>query len=155
MYLQQLARWFYRGRRPNDVARLMNIVGAAISALGVAPNYTVMLQVIGRRTGRLIAFPLVMVVQGGERYLVSMLGADVAWVRNLEAAQGRALLRHGQIEYVRLEEIPVEQRAPILKAYLKRAPGARPHIAVDKDAPITAFEAVAAQIPVFRVCAMA
>jgi hypothetical protein len=33
---------------------------------------------------------------------------------------------------VRLEEIAVEKRGPVLKAYLQRAPGARPHVAVDK-----------------------
>jgi hypothetical protein len=87
----------------------------------------------------------------GQRYLVSMLGADVAWVQNLRAADGRALLRHGRSERVRLEEIAVEERGPVLKAYLKRAPGARPHVAVDKDAPLEKFEAIAAQIPVFRV----
>jgi len=87
----------------------------------------------------------------GERYLVSMLGRDVAWVRNLDAAGGRALLRHGRVEEVRLEPVPVERRAPIVKAYLKRAPGARPHIAVDKDAPLAEFEAIAAEIPVFCV----
>lgn len=92
-----------------------------------------------------------MAVVGGERYLVSMLGTDVAWVRNLRAADGRALLRQGRSERVRLEEIPVDERAPILRAYLKRAPGARPHISVDKDAPLEAFAAIAPQIPVFCV----
>lgn len=124
-------------------------------ALGIAPNYLVTLEVVGRRSGRAISFPLVMAVVDGQRFLVSMLGADVAWVRNLRAADGYALLRHGRIERVRLEEIPVEQRAPILKAYLKRAPGARPHVPVDKDAPLEKFEAIAAGIPVYRVLAAA
>jgi len=38
-----------------------------------------------------------------------------------------------------------------LKAYLQRAPGARPHIPVHKDAPLAEFEQVAAQFLVFRV----
>jgi hypothetical protein len=92
-----------------------------------------------------------MAVVDGERYIVSMLGREVAWVRNVEAAAGRAVLRHGRIEQVRLEELPSEKRAPVLKAYLQRAPGARPHVAVDKDAPLDEFEAIAPQIPVFRV----
>ena len=54
---------------------------------------------------------------------------------------------------MRLEEIAVEKRGPVLKAYLQRAPGARPHVAVDKDAPLEKFEAIALQIPVFRVLA--
>ena len=54
---------------------------------------------------------------------------------------------------MRLEEIAVEKRGPVLKAYLQRAPGARPHVAVDKDAPLEKFEAIAAQIPMFlRSC---
>jgi hypothetical protein len=34
---------------------------------------------------------------------------------------------------------------------LQRAPGARPHVPVAKDAPIADFEEVAADFPVFRV----
>jgi hypothetical protein len=144
-------RWLYRGRRPNAIARVLNRGWATLHAFGVAPDYLVTLQVPGRRTGRPISFPLVMAVVDGQRYLVSMLGENVAWIQNLRAAGGRALLRHGRSEHVRLEEVAVGERAPVLKAYLKRAPGARPHVPVDKDAPLEAFAAVAARIPVFRV----
>ena len=153
MALPRFTRWLYRGRRPNVLARALNDVSAALHALGIAPNYLVTLQVIGRRSGRAIAFPLVMVVVDGERYLVSMLGADVSWVRNLRAADGQALLRHGRTERVRLEEVAVRSRSRVLKAYLQRAPGARPHMPVDKEAPLEEFEAIAAQFPVFRVLA--
>src|SRR5262249_40892910 len=40
---------------------------------------------------------------------------------------------------------------PVLKAYLKRAPGARQHLPVHKDAPLSEFEQVSARFPVFRV----
>ena len=150
---RRFERWLYRGHRPNALARALNRGWATVYALGIAPNYFVTLEVAGRRSGRAISFPLVMAVVDGQRYLVSMLGADVAWVRNLRAADGHALLRHGRTERVRLEEIAVEKRGPVLKAYLQRAPGARPHVAVDKDAPLEKFEAIALQIPVFRVLA--
>jgi hypothetical protein len=80
-----------------------------------------------------------------------MLGPDASWVRNLQAAEGRALLRHGRTERVRLEEVPVEERGRVLKVYLRRAPGARAHVPVDKDAPLREFDAIAARVPVFRV----
>ena len=147
----KLARWMYRHGRPNWAASVLNRLQAALHTLGIAPNYLVTLEVRGRRSGRTISLPLVMVVVEGERYLVSMLGADVDWVRNVKAANGNVTLRHGRREEVRLEEIPVDQRALVLKAYLKRAPGARPHVPVDKDAPLSEFEQIAAQIPVFRV----
>jgi hypothetical protein len=53
------------------------------------------------------------------------------------------------------QKFPVEERGPVLKAYLQRAPGARPHIPVDHNAPLEEFEPVAAQIPVFRILAAA
>jgi hypothetical protein len=92
-----------------------------------------------------------MVGMHGERYLVSMLGEETNWVRNIKAAGGKAKLRHGIREQVRLEEIDISQRAPILKAYLQLAPGARPHLPVNKDAPISEFEKIASQYPVFRL----
>lgn len=147
----EFKRWLYRGRRPNGLARVLNRGWAVVHALGIAPNYLVTLQVTGRRSQRPISFPLVMAVVDGDRYLVSMLGADVAWVRNLRAADGHALLHHGRTERVRLEEVAVEKRAAVLKAYLRRAPGARSHVPVDKDAPLEKFEAIASRIPVFHV----
>lgn len=146
-----LQRWFYRGGRPNRVARLLNRWGAAVYARGVAPDYLITLEVPGRRSGRIVSLPLVMVVVGGERYLVSMLGEDVNWVRNVKAAGGDVTLRHGHREEVRLEEVAPDRRAPVLKAYLKRAPGARAHLPVDKDAPLAEFERVSSRFPVFRV----
>jgi hypothetical protein len=144
-------RWLYRGGHPNLLARALNRGWAIIHASGIAPNYLVTLRVRGRRSGRLISFPLAMTVLDGERYLVSMLGEDAGWVRNLRAAGGHATLVHGKTEQVQLEEVAVPLRAPVLKAYLRRAPGARPHLPVDKDAPLEAFAAAAPQIPVFRV----
>jgi hypothetical protein len=111
------------------------------------------LEVPGRRTGRTISFPLVMTEYEGERYLVSMLGEEANWVRNIRAAGGRAVLRHGRREEVHLEEIDPDARPPILRRYLSYAPGARPHIPVDRRAPVGAFAAIAAQYPVFRVVA--
>ncbi len=155
MLHERFARWAYRGGRPNRLAAVLNRGWAAVHAWGMLPDYLVTLEVAGRKTGKPVTLPLVMAVCDGERYVVSMLGDGVGWVRNVRAAGGRAALLHGRREEVRLEEVPVERRAPLIKAYLKRAPGGRPHIAVDKDSPLEAFEAVAAEVPVFRVVAAA
>jgi hypothetical protein len=146
-----LAKWLYDGGRPNRAATIINRCWAAVYALGVAPNYLVTLEVTGRRSGRVISLPMVMAVVAGERYLVSMLGEEVEWVRNVRAAVGNVTLRHGRREEVRLEEVGADLRAPILKAYLKRAPGARPHLPIHKDAPLSEFEQVSSEFPVFRV----
>lgn len=80
-----------------------------------------------------------------------MLGEDTNWVRNVRAAGGKARLRHGIVEEILLEEVDVTQRAPILKAFLQHAPGARPHIPVAKDAVVIEFEKISSSYPVFRV----
>ncbi|MGZ3663516.1 MAG: hypothetical protein ACXVDA_03395, partial [Ktedonobacterales bacterium] len=105
-------------------------------------------------SGRTILLPVVVVVVDGQRYLVSMLGDNVQWVKNVRAASGRAVLHSGGREEVHLEEIPVDQRAPILKAYLHRAPGARSHIPVNQNAPLAEFEKIAAAYPIFRLVSL-
>jgi deazaflavin-dependent oxidoreductase (nitroreductase family) len=144
-------RWLYRGQRPNWIARILNRASAAVGSSGVAPNYLVTLEVTGRKSGRTFSLPLVVAVVGGQWYLVSMLGDNVQWVQNVRAAGGKAVLRHGRREEICLEEVPAGQRAPILKAYLQTAPGARPHVPVNKDAALSEFEKIAAAIPMFRV----
>jgi F420H(2)-dependent quinone reductase len=146
-----LLRWMYRGGRPNRLAKFLNGISAFLHMRGLQPNYLVTLEVVGRSSGRPVRFPLVMVAQDGERYLVAMLGAETNWVRNLRAAGGAAALHHGRVELIRLEEVAVEQRAPILRVFVQRAPGARPHMQIAPDAPLAEYEAAAAQYPVFRV----
>jgi hypothetical protein len=146
-----LKRWMYRGGRPNKLTQVINMGWAFIHSLGIFPNYLVTLEVVGRQSGKVISFPLAMTVMNGERYLVSMLGNEANWVRNIEATGGKARLRHGISEQVLLEEVDVSQRASILKAYLQRAPGARPHIPISKDAPVSEFEKITLHYPVFRL----
>jgi deazaflavin-dependent oxidoreductase (nitroreductase family) len=146
-----LRRWFYRGGRPNRVARALDRCTAALCARGVGPDSLLVLDVVGRRSGKAISLPLVVAVVGGERYLVSMLGRKANWVLNVRAARGEVAIRHGRREEVRLEEVASDRRAPVLMAYVGQAPGARAHVPVDKDAPLAEFQRVAPGFPVFRI----
>src|SRR5579864_5190287 len=121
------------------------------SLLGRRAQLPATLEVTGRKSGRTISLPVVLAIVAGRRYLVSMLGENAQWVQNVRAAGGKAVLRSGGREEVQLEEVPAGQRAPILKAYLRRAPGARPHVPVNKDAALAEFQRVAAEFPVFRL----
>ena len=107
-----LKRWLYRGGRPNRMARVVNRCWAIVYALGIAPNHLVTLDVRGRGSGGTISLPLVMAVVDGERYLVSMLGDGVDWVRNVRAAGGKVTLRHGRREDVCLEEVAGDHLRP-------------------------------------------
>ncbi|MGY1708593.1 nitroreductase/quinone reductase family protein [Geodermatophilus sp. SYSU D00758] len=149
-------RWrrrLYRGRRPHRLAGVLNRAQAALAARGIGPSRIVVLEVAGRRSGRAVSLPVVVADVHGERYLVSMLGEDSQWVRNVRAAHGRAALRHRGRQEVLLEEVEPARRAPVLRRYLDRAPGARAHVPVDRRAPLEEFERIAADYPVFRVTA--
>lgn len=148
----RVKRWMYRGGRPGRLARFMNEISRVQFAAGVlSPRRAVTLEVRGRRSGRMISFPVVVADVAGERYLVAMLGERARWVANVRAAGGRAALRRGSRQEVRLEEVDAADRAPILRRYLALAPGARPHFPISRHAPLADFEAIAAQFPVFRV----
>jgi deazaflavin-dependent oxidoreductase (nitroreductase family) len=153
MLPEMVRRWLYRQRRASGPARFLNAAQARLAAAGVGPRWLVMVEVTGRRTGKTISFPAVIADYENGRYLVSMLGEDTNWVRNVRAAGGRAVLRHGGREPVTLDEVDAGRRAPILRCYLQRASGARAHIPVDYGAPVEEFEPIAAQYPVFRVTA--
>jgi deazaflavin-dependent oxidoreductase (nitroreductase family) len=144
-------RWLYRGGHPSRFARLQNRVSAILFAIGLLPKRAAMLEIRGRRSGRVISFPVATADFQGERYLVSMLGGNVNWVHNLRAAEGRAVLRHGRRETVHLEQVDPSVSAPILRRYLEVAPGARAHIPVDRKAPLQEFERIAPDYPVFRI----
>lgn len=81
----------------------------------------------GRRSGRAVSLPGVIAEHDGSRYLDSTLGDDANWVRNVREAGGDAELNQLPGHLV---EIPIGERASILRCYLQIAPGARPHIPV-------------------------
>ena len=116
--------------------------------MGLAPKRLCTLKVPGRRTGRVISFPVVVADHDGERYLVAMLGEKANWPRNVRATGGRAVLRHGRREAIHLDEVDAVDRPPILRRYLSVAAGARSHIAVDMNASNEEFASIAPEIPV-------
>jgi deazaflavin-dependent oxidoreductase (nitroreductase family) len=142
----------YRNGRPGTLARALNRISAIQFSAGIlSPAQAVTLEVPGRCTGRLISLPVAVADYQGGRYLVSMLGNDANWVRNVRAADGRAVLRRRGREEVRLVEVEPGDRAPILRRYLQVAPGARAHVPVDRHAPLAEFERIADQFPVFQI----
>lgn len=154
-HLEQLVyrheRWMYATGHPNRLASLLNRAWAAVGATRLGRRL-VTIEVAGRRTGRPLIVPLIAADLDGERYLVSMLGERAGWVANVRAAGGQAAVRRaGRRTPIQLEEVPPERRAPIIRRHLAVAPAARSFIAVDRRAPLAAFEDVAREVPVFRL----
>lgn len=128
------------------MSRLLGIAFAA----GVGPNQAAAIEVRGRKSGRTISFPIVVVPYGADRYLVAMLGDRTNWVRNVRADKHVVLLQ-GRRENVSLVEDFSGSRAAILRRYLELAPGARPFFPIDRGAPLGDFERIVKEYPVFRV----
>jgi deazaflavin-dependent oxidoreductase (nitroreductase family) len=72
--------------------------------------------VAGRRTGQPRTVPVIPVVHEGATYLVSPRG-ETEWVRNLRAAGGCELGRHGRQRPMRATELPVAERPAVIAAY--------------------------------------
>ena len=141
----------YRSLAAATAEKLTSPMHATIFGAGLSPRRWVVLEVAGRRSGQRRRFPLAMADYHGERYVVSRLGERCNWVRNVRATGGIATIRHGRRRRCRLVEIPVQDRAPIIKAYLTQVPFGRLHVPVDHTAAVSAFEAIADRYPVFRV----
>ena len=140
---------FYR--RPMKLTQVMNGALGWLASLGLTPSQMITLEVKGRRSGKTRSTVMNIVTYEGVRYAVSPRG-ESEWVRNVRAAGGAAVIRHRGRRSVRLEEIPPEQRAPILKKYLgENAMSTKQHFGVDPKAEVAEFAAIAERHPVFRV----
>jgi hypothetical protein len=140
---------FYRGANATALGKMLSRFWSTWASLGLPPWRQAGLELKGRRTGRRHVIAVVIAKNPGGQYLVSMLG-ECEWVRNARA-QGEGWIISRQRQKIRLEEVPVDLRAPIIKAYLRLAPGARPHIGLGKEATLEDCKVVAPRHPVFRI----
>ena len=106
-----------------------------------------LLSVRGRRSGELRRTPVSIATLDGTRYIVAAF-SDAAWVKNVRAAGSGTLGRGRSIEEVRLIELPVGERGPVLRAFLQQVRGGvRFFGSADPDALVAAAD----RYPVFRV----
>jgi glyoxylase-like metal-dependent hydrolase (beta-lactamase superfamily II) len=150
-----------RYRPPPDLYRRLNHwLGPAATSLGLSPRDVILLEVPGRRSGVARRTTLVRAVCGGEHYLVALAG-ESEWVRNVRAACGRVVLGRGRRRPARLAEVPPQQRAAVIRAYLLRrgrragskavAREARFYFGVSAEASLREIQDVAEHYPVFRI----
>jgi deazaflavin-dependent oxidoreductase (nitroreductase family) len=146
-----LMRLFYRNWRPTSLGRWVNRFSSWWSGIGLPPKFMAVLEVRGRKSGRRRSNPVVIATVAGGRYLVSMLGPGSDWVKNVEAAHGDAVIRQGRRRPVHLVAVPPQQRAPILREYVRIASSGRQHFPLPVGAPLSDFEAIAEHYPVYRI----
>jgi deazaflavin-dependent oxidoreductase (nitroreductase family) len=93
---------------------------ALLTRLGFSVWGSRVLEVRGRSSGQWRQTPVNLLSLDGERYLVAPRG-HTQWVRNLRASgEGRLRLGRGTEDFTASEIADDTQKAPILRAYLKR-----------------------------------
>jgi hypothetical protein len=81
-----------------------------------------LLSVRGRKSGEVRSTPISIATIDGSRYIVAAF-SEAAWVQNVRASGSCTLGRGRNVEQVRLVELPVEERGPVLRAFLQQVKG--------------------------------
>lgn len=131
--------------------KIFNRVFGVLVGLGLGFSYNYLLQVRGRKSGKLYSTPIDLLEQNGKRYLVAPRGRT-QWVRNAEAAGEIILKRGSNRQKYRLLPIPARQKPTILKAYLdtfKRE--VQTYFPVPAGSPAEAFSELTSSYPAFEL----
>lgn len=126
------------------------------TTLGIAPR-TVTLEMLGRKSGQPQRVSVSRTDYDGQSYFVALY-SEAQWVKNLRAAEGRAVILSRGRHPVQLEEIPVEARPPILLAYVQTRTfshsgpqSARLFFGLGPHPTLEEMQALADRYPVFRI----
>ena len=104
---------------PSPIERTFNRLYGALVGLGLGFSYNYLLQVRGRKSGKIYSNPIDLLELNGKRYLVAPRGRT-QWVRNAEAAD-EVTLKKGRVEQCfRLRPLTDTEKPEVLKAYLDR-----------------------------------
>ena len=138
-------------REPTAVEKIFNRVFGFLVGLGLGFSHNYLLEVRGRKSGKLYSTPVNLLELGGKRYLVAPRGRT-QWARNAEAA-GEVTLKKGSKRLkFHLRPIPEADKPPILKAYLdnfKRE--VQTYFPIPADSPAESFAAIAESYPAFEL----
>ena len=108
-------------KKPDWFTRVVfNNAVKGLTRLGVSVLGSRVLEHRGRTTGELHHVPVNLLTIDGKEYLVAARG-ETQWVRNVRHAEGRLVLILGRRRQTcTASEVPAADRAPILRAYLRR-----------------------------------
>ena len=132
--------------------KLANPVIVVLQRRGVVIGTMRLLSVPGRRSEQLRTTPVSPLKVAGERYIIAGLeGAD--WVKNARVAGWGFLARGREQERVNLVELPLQERAPVLREFPRKVPHGvqffRQRYGISGTP--EEFEVLASRCPVFRV----
>jgi F420H(2)-dependent quinone reductase len=136
--------------QPNAFERILNRAFGALIGLGFGLRHNYLLQVRGRKTGRIYSAPINLLELDDRLYLVCPRGR-AQWVRNAES-QGSIWLKKRRVREFKVRAVPEAQKPGILKVYLDHfKTTVQRYFPVKAGSPASAFAAYATQYPVFEL----
>ena len=141
-------------RAPSPGERLFNRIYGFLVGVGIGFSHNYLLQVKGRKTGKIYSTPVDLLDMNGKRFLVAPRGRT-QWVRNAEAS-GEVMLRKGRYrQRFRLRTLSPTEKPPVLKAYLERFRSeVQRYFPVSAGSPRETFAEVAEHYPAFELTAL-
>lgn len=138
-------------RKPSPGERLFNRAFGLIVGLRLGLPHNYLVQVRGRKSGKIYSTPIDLLELDGKRFLVAPRGRT-QWVRNAEAA-GEVTLKRGHTRlHYRIRSIPDGGKPELLKAYLDRfKTTVQRYFPVPAGSPPEAFLGLAGNYPVFEL----
>jgi deazaflavin-dependent oxidoreductase (nitroreductase family) len=140
-------------REPTPTEKIFKRVFGFLVGIGLGFSYNYLLEVRGRKSGKLYSTPVNLLEQNGKRFRVAPRGRT-QWVRNAEAA-GEVTLKKGRTRLrFRLRPLSEAEKPEILRAYLdtfeREVQSYFPAVA---GSPAEAFAELTARYPVFELSA--
>ncbi len=140
-------------RQPTAIERLFNRAFGFLVGMGLGFKHNYLLQVRGRKSGKLYSTPIDLLELKGKRFLVAPRG-QTQWVRNAEAA-GEVTLKRGSFQQkFRVVAVSNADKPELLKAYLEKFKAeVQRYFPIAAGSDVSAFEGIAADYPVFELMA--
>ena len=138
-------------RKPNPIERLFNRFFGVLVGLGLGMRHNYLVQVRGRKSGKVYSTPVDLLELRGKRFLVAPRG-QTQWVRNAEAA-GEVTLKRGSFRQTyQIRPLADAEKPEILKAYLDSfKTTVQQYFPVAAGSPSEAFSGVVKDYPVFEL----
>jgi deazaflavin-dependent oxidoreductase (nitroreductase family) len=137
--------------RPSFIARIVNRLYGWITTIGFGLPNSYVLQISGRKTGKIRSVPVNVLSYNGKLFLVATRG-HTQWSRNALVTRYITLKRGKLRTEFRLRVVLDAEKPKILKAYVNRFHRmAGRFFPVSAGAPSSAFAPIAARYPVFEL----
>jgi deazaflavin-dependent oxidoreductase (nitroreductase family) len=135
---------------PSSGEKLFNRAFGFLAGMGIAPSFIYLLEVRGRKSGKIYSTAVNLMELDGKQFLVAPRGRT-QWVRNAEAA-GEVTLKRGSRRRFRLRALDDAEKPHVLKAYLTNYKSAvQKFFPIPPDVPLEEFGKIAAGYPAFEL----